>query len=176
MRIPPARIVSDRLVLRCWSEDAEPEELKAVRARLASRHEDFVQGRDFFYLIFDPSEQVVLGSTGLHPRVGPEALEIGYWVRTDQTGRGLATEAARAMTRTALDLVGAQRIEIRCDPQNLASAAIPRRLGYDLRETISGNATSPQGEPRDTMVWEMMAARFEELQRSLDSPWMRTEE
>ena len=94
MRIPPARIVSDRLVLRCWSEDAEPEELKAVRARLASRHEDFVQGRDFFYLIFDPSEQVVLGSTGLHPRVGPEALEIGYWVRTDQTGRGLATEAA----------------------------------------------------------------------------------
>ena len=135
-----------------------------------------MQGRDFFYLILDPTEEMVLGSTGLHPRREPGTLETGYWIRTDQTGRGLATETARVMTRTALDLVGAQRVEIRCDPQNMASAAIPRRLGYDLRETISGDATSPQGEPRDTMVWEMMAARFEELQRSLDSPWTRTEE
>ena len=71
-----------------------PEELDVVRDRLAKRHEDFVQGRDFLYLILDPAEQIVLGSTGLHPQAEPVALEIGYWIRTDQTGRGLATGAA----------------------------------------------------------------------------------
>ena len=184
MRMPPTRIVADRFVLLCWREDAAvllkkavdsslaelqqwmkwappgPEKLDAVRARLAKRHEDFVEGRDFFYLILDPAEQIVLGSTGLHPRAEPGALEIGYWIRTDQTGRGLATGAARVLTRTAFELVGARRVEIRCHPQNLASAAVPRHLGYDLREVIDQDAMSPQGESRDTMVWEMTADRF----------------
>ena len=189
MRMPPIRIVADRFVLLRWRENAAvllknavdsslaelqqwmewappgPEELDVVRDRLAKRHEDFVQGRDFLYLILDPAEQIVLGSTGLHPQAEPGALEIGYWIRTDQTGRGLATGAARVLTRTAFELVGARRVEIRCDPQNLASSAVPRRLGYGLRDVMSQNAMSPQGEPRDTMVWEMTADRFQELQK-----------
>ena len=59
----------------------EPEKLNVVRARLARRRENFVQGSDFFYLIFDPAEQMVLGSTGLHPRAEPGTLETGYSAR-----------------------------------------------------------------------------------------------
>jgi RimJ/RimL family protein N-acetyltransferase len=184
MRLPPTRIVGDGLVLRCWSEEfavslkdavdssleelqewmpwapSEPEPVEEVKARLAKRREDFIQGRDFFYLILDPTETAVLGCTGLHPRAEAGALEIGYWIRTDHTGRGLATEATRVLTRTALEAVGARRVEIRCDPENKASAAIPERLGYVLIEVLLQNTTSVSGALRDTMVWEMTAERL----------------
>ena len=89
----------------------------------------------FAFGLFDAAGEVV-GAFGLHGRQGPGILEIGYWVRSDRTGRGYATAAARALTSTAFDcfpLIG--RIEIRCDPANLASAAIPPKLGYRLDRT-----------------------------------------
>jgi RimJ/RimL family protein N-acetyltransferase len=190
VRIPPSRIVTARFVLRCWDEDAapmlkdavdsslaelqqwmdwalqEPSEIAAIQERLAKRRLDFHEGRDFFYLIFDPAEQLVLGGTGLHTRLGPDALEIGYWIRTDRTRQGLATEVARVLTQTAFEAVGVHRVEIRCDPNNVASAAVPRRLGYRLREVLRGNALTPNGQQRDTMVWEMTAQEF--ASRELD--------
>jgi RimJ/RimL family protein N-acetyltransferase len=183
-RLPPMRIATERLVLSCWDEDAasllkdavdsslpelqkwmdwaprEPQPLDVWRERMALRRADFLDGRDFFYLILDPSEQLVLGSTGLHPRIGPNAMEIGYWVRTDQTGKGVATQAARALTSVAFEEAAVHRLEIRCDPNNKASAAIPRRLGYRMREILQGDALTPAGEPRDTMVWELTLDEF----------------
>ena len=78
----------------------------------------------------------LVGGFGLHDRRGPGILEIGYWVRSDRTGRGYATAAARALTGVAFDCFPLiDRIEIRCDPANLASAAIPPKLGYRLDRT-----------------------------------------
>jgi RimJ/RimL family protein N-acetyltransferase len=51
---------------------------------------------------------------------------------------------------------GVDRIEIHCDPANAASAAIPRRVGYRLRETISEDTVAPEGSPRDTMIFEIL--------------------
>ena len=86
-----------------------------------------------FGLFEDGGGGEAVGAFGLHDRRGPGILEIGYWIRSDRTGRGYATAAARALTAAALDgcpLV--DRLEIRCDPANLASRAIPPKLGYRL--------------------------------------------
>lgn len=89
-----------------------------------------------FGLFEDDGDGEVVGGFGLHDRRGPGILEIGYWVRTDRTGRGYATAATRALTDAALDgFPAVGRIEIRCDPANLASAAIPAKLGYRLDRT-----------------------------------------
>jgi RimJ/RimL family protein N-acetyltransferase len=52
------------------------------------------------------------------------------------------------------------RVEIRCDPRNTASAAVPRRLGYRHVTTLEANVLTPAGEPRDTMVWVQTAAEL----------------
>ena len=78
-----------------------------------------------------------VGGFGLHGRRGPGILEIGYWVRSDCTGRGYATAAAGALTDTVFEhFAGVDRVEIRCDPANRASARVAEKLGYRLDVAI----------------------------------------
>lgn len=139
-----------------WALD-EPSELEELRERLAAFRAAFMSEDDFVYGIFDGAETEVLGGSGLHPRIGHGGLEIGYWIRADRLQLGLATEAARALTRAGLTTPGVDWIEIRCDPRNVASAAIPRKLGYRYRETLRSDVMTPAGEQRDTMVFELKA-------------------
>ena len=63
--------------------------------------------------LFEADGELV-GGFGLHRRRGPGILEIGYWVRSDRTGRGYATGAARALTQAAFDgFPDVDRLEIR---------------------------------------------------------------
>jgi RimJ/RimL family protein N-acetyltransferase len=70
------------------------------------------------------------------------------------------TEAAEALTRLALQQPGIDRVQIRCDPENVASAAVPRRLRYRHLRTIPKATIKPSGEPRDSMVWELTRAEL----------------
>src|SRR5207248_10586857 len=120
------RIATERLILRCWHpRDAEPlrtaiaaslqhlsrmpwihdepETLDDKIARLRKFRARFDGGEDLIYGIFDRDDVTVLGGAGLHPRVGPEAGEIGYWIHAGRVGQGLATEAAGAVTRVAFE-------------------------------------------------------------------------
>jgi RimJ/RimL family protein N-acetyltransferase len=104
-------------------------ELEALRAGEAS----FEADREWGYLLHEVASGEVVGGAGLHPRVGPGGIEIGYWVRSDRTGRGYATAATRALVEAAFThLPDVDRIEIHVDVANRASAAIPSNLGFRL--------------------------------------------
>ncbi|MGW4646845.1 GNAT family N-acetyltransferase [Kitasatospora sp. NPDC004289] len=110
-------------------------------------------GTDFMYLAgLDEDPGSVVGAFGLHGRIGPGALEIGYWVSAAHTGRRIATNAAAALTEAALTLPGITRVEIRCDEANHLSAAIPRRLGYHLDRTVDYTPTAP-AETGRKLIW-----------------------
>lgn len=173
------RVRTPRLLIRCWSpEDAEiagpavAGSLAHLRAwlpwamsepvSLDDRVERFRQfrahfdlGMDFIYGIFDHDEREAIGGIGLHQRIGPNALEIGYWVRAERVRQGIASEAAAALTRVALEVHTVGRVEIHCDPANVASAGVPRTLGYTHDATLRRRTRSPQGQERDTMIWSM---------------------
>jgi len=93
-------------------------------------------------------------------RIGPGAIEIGYWIGEVHTRNGYATEAASAMTELAFTNPEIERVQIRCDPKNVASAVIPRRLGYQHIDTLRSDTVTPSGAPRDTMVWQITRAEF----------------
>jgi RimJ/RimL family protein N-acetyltransferase len=103
-------------------------------------------------------EGLHLGNIGM-PRINWELrkCEIGYWLRTSQTGRGYMTEAGRAMVELLLKL-GFCRIEIRCDPQNQKSRAVAQRLGFQLEGILRSDSLSPGGERRDTCVFGLIRA------------------
>jgi RimJ/RimL family protein N-acetyltransferase len=186
MQRPPYRIATERLVLRCWEprdaplvKDAvdsslehlrvwmpwahdAPQPLDDVASLLATFRARFDLGEDYIYGILAADESRVLGGTGLHTRAGDDALEIGYWLRADATGRGFASEATAALTRVAIRVAGVDRVEIRVDPANEASLRIPRRLGFVEEATLRRRLppTPPSTEPRDSVVFTMFAAGF----------------
>ncbi len=126
--------------------------------RLARFSAEFDAGQRWLYGIFLPDESAILGGLGLHPTTDePHVVEIGYWLRADVSGQGYATEAVRAATH----LPGVAEALIHCDPRNLRSAAVARRLGFRHITTLPSAAVTPSGEPRDTMVWRRgSSARF----------------
>jgi RimJ/RimL family protein N-acetyltransferase len=172
----PERVTTPRLVLRCWRTDdaprlraaideslpelklwipwakAEPTPLPSVVERLERFRAEFTAGPEWGYAILDGAERELLGGIGLHARIGPSALEIGYWVRTSKAGQGIITEAAGAIVQVALAL-GAVRIEIHCDPENPASARVAEKLGFRHAVTRRRDFIGPRGDRRDSMIW-----------------------
>lgn len=181
---PAYRLHTRRLVLRCWKpRDApllmaamaanlehlrpwlrwaqhEPEDLQAKIERLRQYRGAFDLGQDFPYGLFDRAETQVLGSSGLHTRVGAGAREIGYWVHTDALNQGLATEATAALTKVAFVVDHVARVEIPCDPANVRSLAVPRKLGFCHEATLRHRTHTPDGRPRDTMIWTLLAHEY----------------
>ncbi|HJL14255.1 MAG TPA: GNAT family N-acetyltransferase [Sandaracinaceae bacterium LLY-WYZ-13_1] len=179
----PAYVIrTPRLVVRCYERGDVDGVHEAVRANVealrpwmpwieneplsrADRAEQlrafrglFDAGRDFLYGIFDRADGRYLGGCGLHPRVGPGGLEIGYWIAEDRWGRGLASEAATALTRVGFDWMGAERMEIRVAPANARSLSIPRKLGYREEGRLRGiGPTGPDGR-QDLLVFGRLAA------------------
>jgi len=105
----------------------------ASQAFLRGCENDWAAGTAFQYLILDDGEPA--GSAGLMARIDQGGLEIGYWVHSAHTGRGLATSAAAALTDAALSLPGIDHVEIHHDQLNLASERVPAKLGYTHVDT-----------------------------------------
>lgn len=63
-------------------------------------------------------------------------IEIGYWLGQEFQGKGLMTDACRAMITHALGELDLNRVEIHCAAGNARSAAIPKRLGFKLEGVL----------------------------------------
>jgi RimJ/RimL family protein N-acetyltransferase len=139
--------------LRPWMPWAQnPATPESIGTFLATAALQWDSCQEFQFALRETPSGPIIGFGGLHTRIGVGALEIGYWVRVDHTGRGVATAAAGALADAALHLHGVSRVEIRCDAANLRSAAIPRKLGFRLERTESRPPTTP-GETDAHLVW-----------------------
>jgi len=85
-------------------------------------------------------------------------FEIGYWICTRFAGQGLMTEAVAGLVAFGFDVLGARRIEIRCDPRNVRSAAVAARLGFTLEGVLRNEQRAPDGSLRDTAVYARVTA------------------
>ncbi len=137
-----------------WAQQPATDE--SVRAYLTEVERSWEEGAGFSYVVREladgaPPGGIVCGC-GVHVRLGPGALEIGYWVRTDRTRFGIATGAARALTRAAFSLPGVERVEIHCDQSNRPSAGVAEKLGYVFDRTEPKEPAAP-GETGRFMIW-----------------------
>lgn len=138
-----------------------PAPLPELAARLAGFGADFAAAREWRYALLAPDGATVLGEVALFPRdadgrvphAAADRVEIGYWLRADRTGEGLATEAAAAVLAVAQALPGLSHAEIRCDARNRPSAAVPRRLGFALAATVEAPAAVPGAPPVALQLW-----------------------
>jgi RimJ/RimL family protein N-acetyltransferase len=181
---PAYRIETERLVIRCYDpQDAillekaiknslehlkpwmpwahnEPEPLEDKVNRIRSFRAKFDLDKEFVYGIFDQEETTLIGGCGLHSRGGPESLEIGYWINVSYINQGYCTEATLALTKVAFEIHNMKKVEIHCDPRNIASAAIPKKLGYTHEATIRKSHYDEQQNLRDAMIWGILKDEY----------------
>ncbi|CAM5789601.1 MULTISPECIES: GNAT family N-acetyltransferase [Brevibacillus] len=126
-----------------------------VEISIRKSHLDFLKREDLRLLVFHKESGDFIASSGLH-RINwaiPK-FEIGYWIDTRFSGNGYMTEAVQGITAFAFEELKARRVEIRCDPQNVKSRAIPERLGFVLEGILRNDLLSVDGkELRDTCVF-----------------------
>jgi RimJ/RimL family protein N-acetyltransferase len=179
---PPYRIETERLVIRCYEpEDAamlkeavdssldhlrpwmpwvrfEPQTLDEKIDLLRRFRGQFDCDENYVYGVFAADESRLLAGSGLHPRSDDESLEIGYWVRADALGQGIATEVAAVLTRAGFEHAGLKRVDIQVDPSNERSLRIPRALGFReearLRRRLEPYEAG--GERRDSLLFTML--------------------
>ena len=182
---PAYRIETARLVVRCYEPSdakllsesvaenvdhlkpwmpwahAEPEPMEAKIERVQRFRGLFDLQQDYVYGIFNKEETRLLGGTGLHTRLGLDQLEIGYWIHKDFTNQGLVTESTMALVKVAFEIIHIHRLEIHCDPRNLASASIPRKLGFTHEGTLRSK-TRFLDHWIDSMIWGLVEEEYPE--------------
>lgn len=178
------RIETDRLVIRCyqptdgpllkksidesidhllpwmpWAKN-EPETIQDKVERMRKYRGQFDLGIDYTFGIFSKDEKVLIGSTGLHTRVGEQAREIGYWLHANYLKKGYALETVQALTKVGFEIEGLERIEIHCASNNIRSRNIPEKLHYIHEATLKDRTTDTQGNKRDVMIWTLFKVDY----------------
>jgi len=128
---------------------------------VAARDADFEAGTAFEYVMRDAGTDEVLGEAGGELRTDG-IVEIGYWVRSDRTGRGYATAAARELTSLAFNAsADVDTVEIRMDKGNVRSRAVATRLGFAHvgDERFEGDRLS--GQTGEGHIYAMTRSQWE---------------
>ncbi|WP_046778245.1 GNAT family N-acetyltransferase [Streptomyces yangpuensis] len=136
-----------------WAADPGRRQTAAFLTRV---DEEWETGRTYAYAITLDAE--VIGGCSLMRRIGPGALEIGYWIHSARTGRGLVTAAVAGLVGQGFRLACTDRVEIHHDVANHASGAVARRLGFTEVERVPApEGPLTPGESGTDVIWRMTA-------------------
>jgi ribosomal-protein-serine acetyltransferase len=137
---------------------------ESIIALTLDDNERFRNDERWAYWIREIDGGQLVGSVTLDSRGIMGELEIGYWIRSDRTGRGYATEVVSILTNAAFSYVPTTAaIKISMDRANTASAAVPRKLGFVPVAEYEREIVTP-GHSGIGSAW--VTSREEWLQRS----------
>ena len=133
---------------------AEEQTPASAEIRCRNCEANFVARTDLPFLAFDKTSGKLIGSVGLHrtdwavPRT-----EVGYWIRPSANGNGYACEGVDALVGWAFGQLGAHRVEIVTDEQNLPSRKVAERCGFALEGIHRNVQRAPDGGLRNSCVY-----------------------
>lgn len=182
--VAPERFVGDGFVVRCYDVgDGERlsdavnesyEELKPwmpwalshqsveVSERLVRQFRGrYLLAQDFVLGIFSADETRLLGGSGFHLREGPlesRCAEIGMFIRSSESGRGLGTRALAAIMQWGFSEWPWLRLSWRCDERNQASVRVAQKAGMQLEGVLRGQLAEVGDGRRNTACYALTKA------------------
>jgi ribosomal-protein-serine acetyltransferase len=112
-------------------------------------------GMEYSFAIVSPDDRY-LGGCGINQinrlhRYG----NLGYWVRSSETGRGVATSAVRQLADFAFRTTDLVRLEIVCAVGNERSQRVAERAGA-VREGVLRRRLVLHGEAVDAVMYSLV--------------------
>jgi RimJ/RimL family protein N-acetyltransferase len=126
------------------------------REWIARMRAEWLLRRELTVGIWEIASGRYLGGSGYHPPDwDARAFEIGYWLRVSAEGHGYMSEAVRLLVGYAFDQLHANRVEITCDARNSRSAAVARRLGFQLEGRLRNQMWSTDSPFTDRLIFAL---------------------
>ncbi|MDQ6915579.1 MAG: GNAT family N-acetyltransferase [Actinomycetota bacterium] len=104
--------------------------------------------------LVDAADDRLVGSVDLR-RASDGRASLGYLVGAAARGRGVATRAARMLSRWALAEWGVARVEIHVQLDNPASQRVAERAGF-VREGVLRSYLEVKGRRHDSVVFSLV--------------------
>ncbi|HUF69888.1 MAG TPA: GNAT family N-acetyltransferase [Longimicrobiales bacterium] len=137
----------------------EPATLERTRARLRGYVDQYLSGQAFRYAITPGNEpSLILGGAHLNFRVGPDAHDVGYWVRRSAVRQGIAAAAVSALVVHCFTHRGVDRLVIQSDVANAASIALAAALRFRFAGLV--DTRFPDGSPRPVCQFELAGGDY----------------
>jgi ribosomal-protein-serine acetyltransferase len=174
-----AKLTDGAILLRPYNKRDAQSLYKAIRASLKEvgewlpfAHEnyslyesqDWVQkspgewkrGSAYNFAICDMQTGEIIGGCGIN-EIGEvnRRANLGYWIRSDRTGKGVAVAATKLLARWGFDALGLRRIEILVAVENSRSLRVAEKAGAK-REGVLRNRIDIRGKPRDAVMHSLI--------------------
>jgi ribosomal-protein-alanine N-acetyltransferase len=106
------------------------------------------------FAITDRRSGELMGAIGVR-EVDQANAQIGYWVKREARGRGVATRALGLVSRWAFEELGAGRVQLFTEPGNVASQRVAEKAGF-VREGVLRRYLNIKGERRDGVIFSLL--------------------
>ena len=173
------QIETERLILRKWSvEDAADVYDYAKNPNVGPAagwkpHESIMESFSIISELFLKKyhcwamelkeSDAVIGSIGFEEdprRGGINCMELGYALSEDQWGKGMMTEAVKAVIRHGFEELGLDMISIYRNPRNFRSGRVIDKCGFAYEGTLRKSNLVYDGEIRDTACYSMTKEEY----------------
>ena len=114
-------------------------------------------GGELSLLVVDPGTDELLGAIGLRVDDRSGVGEVGYWVRREARGRGVASRATRLLSVWAFAAFGLSRLELYAAVENLPSCRVAERAGF-LREGVLRSRIAGKDGRHDAALYSLLPA------------------
>lgn len=117
--------------------------------------ENWERGEAYNFAILDAESGGLAGSITVRVlRFG--IGHFGYWVAAQARGRGVATEALKALCRWGVDTLDLKRMELLTDPQNTASQRVAENAGFQREGILRSSLEYRDGTRRDSVIFSLL--------------------
>ncbi len=155
-------ILESRAETAMWLADvSRVASVAEVEDYIVHATEEWTNESNYNFAIVDAQDTTFLGSCGL-TQVNRRHLyaNLYYWVRTSQTGRGIASRATRLAARFGCEVLGLQRIEVVVEVDNIASLRAAAKAGA-VHEGVLRNRLNSRGAARNAVMFSFVPSDFD---------------
>ncbi|MGQ0838197.1 GNAT family N-acetyltransferase [Actinokineospora sp.] len=149
-------VVGDDRVTRFLSFDSLSREIQAERLAGAIQRASLNPRTEFYLAVTGRADDQLIGFVRLGLG-GVRAAKLGYAIAADHWGHGYATDAARTLIEFGFGELGLHRISAAIGPDNAASIALVRRIGF-TREGRLRDHVHTNGAWRDSELYSILAS------------------
>jgi ribosomal-protein-alanine N-acetyltransferase len=159
-----ALVITSRDFLSEWEPYVPPDRDVDGNLRFRRTLEADAVPRNHKYLVCRLEDGALLGTMNINNIVRGvfRSASLGYWIGAPHARQGYMTEALRLVLRHSFRKVRLHRLEANIRPENVASIALVRRVGFRL-EGLSKRYLKIAGRWRDHERWALLAEEWRAL-------------